>query len=317
MPSDSHAKKQGYFGRLQGLLEEYNKIFIVCVDNVGSNQMQQIRQTLRKEAVVLMGKNTMMRKAIRGYLGKNASFETLLAKIKGNVGLVFTNKELVEIRKKILNNRVGAPAKAGSAAPNDVFIPAGPTGLDPTQTSFLQALNISTKINKGQIEINSDVHLIKKGDKVGNSEAALLQKLNIRPFSYGLEITNVYDNGFIYEPSVLDLTDDDIVAKFRVGARNITAISLATRFPTALSVPHLVIKGYKNVLAVSLATSYTFPLAEKMKAYLANPGAFAAAAAPAAKSAAPAAKEAKKEEPKKEEPKEEEEDTDMGFGLFD
>jgi large subunit ribosomal protein LP0 len=188
MPSDSSAKKQGYFTRLQSLLEEYNKIFLVNVDNVGSNQMQQIRHSLRKEADILMGKNTMMRKAIRGYLTKNSAFEILLPRIKGNVGLVFTNKDLAVIRKKILDNRVGAPAKAGTLAPNDVFIPAGPTGLDPTQTSFLQALNISTKINKGQIEINSDVHLIKKGEKVGNSEAALLQKLNIRPFSYGLEI---------------------------------------------------------------------------------------------------------------------------------
>jgi large subunit ribosomal protein LP0 len=317
MPGESAAKKQVYFTKLQSLLEEYSKIFIVTVDNVGSNQMQQIRQSLRKEAVVLMGKNTMMRKAMRGYLSKNTAIEVLLPRIKGNVGLVFTNKDLVEIRKKILENRVGAPAKAGSLAPNDVFIPAGPTGLDPTQTSFLQALNISTKINKGQIEINSDVHLCKKGEKVGNSEAALLQKLNIKPFSYGLMVSHVYDSGFIYEPSVLDLSDDDILAKFKLGVRNVTAVSLAIRFPTALSVPHLVIKGYKNVLAIAVGTNYSFPLADKLKAYLANPGAFAAAAAPAATKAAAPAKETKKEEPKKEEPKEEEEETDMGFGLFD
>jgi len=316
MPGEGSAKKQVYFTKLQSLLEEYTKIFIVCVDNVGSNQMQQIRQSLRKDAVVLMGKNTMMRKAMRGYITKNNAVEILLPRIKGNVGLVFTNKDLVEVRKKILENRVGAPAKAGTVAPNDVHIPAGPTGLDPTQTSFLQALNISTKINKGQIEINSDVHLIKKGEKVGNSEAALLQKLNIRPFSYGLQISHVYDSGFLYEPSVLDLSDDDIIAKFKVGVRNITALSLATHFPSALSIPHLVIKGYKNVLAIAVATTYSFPLADKLKAYLANPSAFAAPAA-AAKTAAPAKQEAKKEEPKKEEPKEEEEETDMGFGLFD
>ena len=32
----------------------------------------------------------------------------------------------------------------------------------------------------------SDVHLIKKGEKVGASEATLLQMLKIFPFSYGL-----------------------------------------------------------------------------------------------------------------------------------
>ena len=49
-----------------------------------------------------------------------------------------------------------------------------------------QALNIPTKINKGTVEITTDVHLIHTGTKVGSSEATLLAKLGIKPFSYGL-----------------------------------------------------------------------------------------------------------------------------------
>lgn len=55
----------------------------------------------------------------------------------------------------------------------------------------LQALGIATKINKGTIEIVSDVHLIKTGDKVGASQATLLSKLGIKPFKYGLQILQV------------------------------------------------------------------------------------------------------------------------------
>lgn len=55
------ANKAGYFDKLKGLLEEYQSIFIVGVDNVSSQQMHEIRQALRGEAVVLMGKNTMVR----------------------------------------------------------------------------------------------------------------------------------------------------------------------------------------------------------------------------------------------------------------
>ena len=36
-----------------------------------------------------------------------------------------------------------------------------------------------------------DVHLIKQGEKVGGSEATLLSKLGIKPFSYGLVIQKV------------------------------------------------------------------------------------------------------------------------------
>ena len=84
--------------------------------------------------------------------------------------------------------QVEAPAKAGAIAPIDVFVPPQNTGLGPEKTSFFQALSIATKISKGTIEILSEVHLITKDDKVGFSEATLLQMLKIYPFAYGLKI---------------------------------------------------------------------------------------------------------------------------------
>merc|ERR1712227_230009 len=65
---DKSTWKANYFTRLADLLEEFPKCFIVGADNVGSKQMQEIRIALRGKAVVLMGKNTMMRKVIRGQL---------------------------------------------------------------------------------------------------------------------------------------------------------------------------------------------------------------------------------------------------------
>jgi len=315
MPGGEANKKEGYFTKLQTLLDTHKQILICGADNVGSNHMQKIRKSLRGRAVLLMGKNTMIRKAIRSHLEKNPHLDVLLPAIRGNVGFVFIVDDLNGVRGELLRNRVGAPAKPGAVAPNSVIVPAGPTGMEPTQTSFLQALNIPSKINKGQVEIINDVHLIKAGDRVGNSEATLLSKLNIRPFTYGLKILQVYDNGNMYDPSVLDLTDDDIITKFREGVANIACVGLAIGYPTVASLPHSLINGYNNVLAVSLGTTYNFPAAEKIKAYLENPNAFAAAPAPAAKPAsAPAPAPAKVEKAPVVE--EEEDDGDMGLDLF-
>lgn len=60
----------------------------------------------------------------------------------------------------------------------------------------------------------SDVGLIKTGDKVGASEATLLNMLNISPFSYGLIIQQVYDNGSVYSPEVLDITEASLHTRF-------------------------------------------------------------------------------------------------------
>ena len=55
------ANKEAYFDKLETLLKEYKSIFIVTVDNVSSQQMHEIRHSMRGQSVVLMGKNTMVR----------------------------------------------------------------------------------------------------------------------------------------------------------------------------------------------------------------------------------------------------------------
>ncbi|XP_056098633.1 60S acidic ribosomal protein P0 [Rhinichthys klamathensis goyatoka] len=316
MPREDRATwKSNYFLKIIQLLDDFPKCFIVGADNVGSKQMQTIRLSLRGKAVVLMGKNTMMRKAIRGHLENNPALERLLPHIRGNVGFVFTKEDLPEVRDLLLQNKVPAQARAGAIAPCEVTVPAQNTGLGPEKTSFFQALGITTKISRGTIEILSDVQLIKPGDKVGASEATLLNMLNISPFSYGLIIQQVYDNGSVYSPEVLDITEDALHKRFLEGVRNIASVCLQIGYPTLASIPHSIINTYKRVLAVAVETDYSFPMAEKVKAFLADPTAFAVAAPAASvaveKTAAPAAKvEAAKEES-------EESDEDMGFGLFD
>uniref|UniRef100_H2N9R0 Large ribosomal subunit protein uL10 n=1 Tax=Pongo abelii TaxID=9601 RepID=H2N9R0_PONAB len=246
MPREDRATwKSNYFLKIIQLLDDYPKCFIVGADNVGSKQMQQILMSLHGKAVVLMGKNTMMRKAIRGHLENNPTLEKLLPHIRGNVGFVFTKEDLTEIRDMLLANKVPAAARAGAIAPCEV-----------TKTSFFQALGITTKIPRGTIEILSD------------------------------------------------------------GVRNVASVCLQIGYPTVASVPHSIINGYKRVLALSVETDYTFPLAEKVKAFLADPSAFVAAApVAAATTAVPAAAAAPAEVDAKEES--EESDEDMGFGPFD
>jgi len=328
MPSSAKLeKKQNYTIKLVKLLDHYSKIVIVKADNVGSHHMQTIRKNLRNakgENVVLMGKNTMIRKSIKDYK-KNPELEAILPYVTGNVGFVFTKGEVGEVRKEILANRVSAPAKVGSLSPCDVWVPKGPTGLDPQQTAFMQALNIATKINRGQVEIISDVHLLKPGEKVDSSKATLLTKLNIRPFSYGLSITHIYDNGSVYTPDIIDIKQETLVEQFLKAVQLVAQLSLATEQPSVAAIPHYLANAYTDLLALSVETDYTFEGAKAIKELLSDPEAFAraqaaaaassAAAPAAAASSAPAAKAIEVEEPAAPEPPEEDDDAEIG-GLF-
>jgi len=274
----SAERKAEYFSHMKELLSTYTKLFVVEIDNVGSMQLQQTRMALRGTAEVLMGKNTMMRKCIREYIEENPESPCgqLEECCRGNVGFVFTNGDLGEIREALESNVRPAPAKISSFAPIDVIIPKGPTGCDPGQTAFFQTLQIQTKITRGQIEMTSDTHLIRAGEKVTASQAALLQKLGIEPFTYGMTLKSVYDSGSLFDAKVLDITDDVLAAKFVEALNTISKLSLALNMPTAASVTHSIANAFKAILAVTVELdTYTFDKAETYKAYLADPSAFA------------------------------------------
>lgn len=312
----SHERKEQYFASMRVLLDQYSKVLLVNADNVRSQQMAAIRRALRGTGNLLMGKKTMMRKVITMYAADNAgTFWTKLAPhIVGNVGLLFINDDVDpnKIREVLASNKVPAPARAGSVAPVDVYVEPGPTGCDPGQTGWFQAMNVATKVVKGQIEIIDRMRVIEAGAKVTESAAALLAKLNVMPFSFALQVVGVFDKGAFYTPEVLDLTDAAIMGKFGNAVSTLAAISLGAHYPTKAALPHLLNHAYKQLLSLTLATEFTFPRAEAIKKAIANaPAAPAAAAAPAA-----GKKEEKKVE-KKEEKEEEEEEGGGGMGgLF-
>lgn len=70
-------KKVNYDAKLSKLLDHYTQILVVGADNVGSNQLQCIRQGLRGDSIVLMGKNTMMKRTIRLHAQKTNNSEIL------------------------------------------------------------------------------------------------------------------------------------------------------------------------------------------------------------------------------------------------
>merc|ERR1712087_565583 len=260
-------------------LNKYPRAPIVHADFVGSKQISDIRVALRGKAELIFGKNTMIRKCIRNMCkdGGHPEWGSIIPIMVGNLGFLFTEGDLNELIDTLKNFRKPAAAKAGVVAPCSCTIPKGPTGLDPAQTSFFQALNIATKINKGSIEIINDCQVIKEGEKVGSSEAALLAKLNVKPFTYGLEVHYIYEGG-VFPLSVLSITDDTLMTKWMSAVGNMASLCLGLEYLTEVSLAPTIASGFKNVLAVALECDYTeIPQVQEVKDFLENPDAFLSA----------------------------------------
>jgi len=310
------SKKIAYFAHLDECLNKYARAAIVDADFVGSKQISDIRIALRGQAEIVFGKNTMIRKCIRNMCedGAHPEWESIIPVMKGNLGFIFTNGDLDGVMEKLKEYVKPAAAKAGVIAPCSCTIPKGPTGLDPAQTSFFQALNIATKINKGSIEIINDCTVIKEGNKVGSSEAALLAKLNVKPFQYGLGVKYIYEGG-VFSPDVLKITDDVLMGKMLAGIGQVKALSMGAGLLNAATLGPTVAMGFGNVLAVALECEYLeFEQVQKVKAFLDDPSAFISAGGGGGGGGAAAAPVAAAKAP---EPEPEEEEEEMGFDLFD
>jgi large subunit ribosomal protein LP0 len=290
-------RKHLYWNKLEKAFNTYKNILVISVDFVGSRQMQDVRLATRGKAEIIMGKNTIMRKVIRDNSEKNPKLAALLPLIKGNMGFIFTNSDLNKIRKQVVDFKMPAAAKAGVLAPSDVVIPAGPTGLDPGQTGFFQTLNVATKIVKGTIEITSDVRLCFKGEKVTSSAVALLSKLNIRPFEYGINVNDIYEDGDVYSAAVLDLNQDDLVVKFGGAIARLAAVSYEIGEINAATLPQSFGKAFNTLVAIAIGTDYEFAeLAAVKAAMAAGPATGGAGGAAKAGGAAAAAAEPEEEE---------------------
>jgi len=266
MPSIT-AEKQAYEDRLNSYITKYRTVMFCKMDNVRSQQVHHVRRDLRGKADMIMGKKTLQSKIVKKRADSEGATENdkafwkkcdQLGLLTQNTALVFTNQPVGEIIEILDRHRVQAPARVGAVAPCDVVIPAGNTGMEPTRTSFFQALNIATKIAKGTVEIVNDKKVLSEGEKVDNSTAALLQKLKISPFYYQVEVQNVYESGVVFERKDLSITDAMIEGYITQGIATVSAMSMGAGIPTAATFPAMLADAFKTLLGASIATEYTF-----------------------------------------------------------
>jgi large subunit ribosomal protein LP0 len=273
--------------------QKYSKCVVVGINNVTSQQLHNIRAALRVgDSELLVGKKSVLRHACgdESLKGQEKITDYILRSIqaikdrKENVAFIFTNADLLDIKKITEDHRKNAPARVGAISPIEVVVPAFNTGCPPDDTKFFQAIGLQTKIVKGTVEITQEKKVLEPGQKVDSSCSALLLKLKIFPFYYGLTLEYIYDDGEEYDASILAIEPEDFADTTESVVAQLTAISLGAGIPNELSWPHLVTNGFKDMLAVSLATDYSFDAfnGKQLKEDIASGKAVAAAPAAAA-----------------------------------
>ena len=242
--------KREEIDEFESLIDEYDAVGVVDVEGIASKQFQELRRNLHGVAVVRVGRNTLMRRAL-----EEKGLEQLLDYVTGQTGLLLTNDNPFALYRKIEEGKSSAPISAGQEATDEVVVPEGDTGFDPGPlVGDLQQAGISARIEEGSIKVVEDSVVLEPGEVATPEIEEALAKLDIEPLEVGLKLRALVekDEGTVLEPDTLDIDIDEYrtdleaaaAGAFNLGV-NAGVVNDTTRSP-------LLSKAYTDALAVGI-----------------------------------------------------------------
>lgn len=188
----SHEIKDKAVKRLSEGIKNAKTLMIVSIKSLPSPQFQSIKKELREYAKIEVAKKNISIRAIKEL--KKESIMLLEKHVQDNCAFVISDLEGFELAGLLVKNKNPVFAKSGQVANEDIEIKAGPTSLAPGPAiSELGALGIQIAVEDGKISIRQPRVVVRKGEKITTAVASLLQKLDIKPFTIGLEPIALYD----------------------------------------------------------------------------------------------------------------------------
>lgn len=200
----------------------YNQVIIVDIVNIATKQINATKKHVSQNGGrVIIGKNNLAilaikilsdernsKSAFKKYFEKyekKPELAKLIPLIVGKIGFIFSEENYAKLKKIVESEVIQMPAKAKVLAPCNVWIRCMNTNIDPGQINEFQNLGIQVKTVKGSLEIIKDFLLVKKGDMVDETQAAMCKKLHIIPFEYSMNFLSVMKNGTIIPQEALQI----------------------------------------------------------------------------------------------------------------
>lgn len=201
---------------VQEAAEKYSYIWVFDVQNTRNNFLKEVR-TEFDDSRIMMGKTKVM------LVGLGATRETecvpgvhgLSRYVKGDIGLLFTDREPAEVEEYFANFSNLDFARSGTVSSQEIRIPSGelhtqygvdggeddplPIQIEPT----LRKLGIPTRLVKGKVVLeerpdgamdDEDGYLVcKEGDTLDSRQTSILKILGVRMAEFKIELKAVFN----------------------------------------------------------------------------------------------------------------------------
>lgn len=223
-------------------ISEYKTIGLVGMEEVPARQMQEIRNKLRKDAIIRMSKNTLIRRSLSA-----KGLDKLSEEVSGQAALVFSNKDVFKLFKLLESSKSFAPLKAGEIAPVDITVEKGPTPFKPGPiVGELQRIGIPAAIEGGKVLIRENKTILKAGEEVAPKVAEALNLLKIYPKKLGLDLKAAFEDGITFYKSDLSINIEKYRTDIITAVNNAYNLAFNTAYPTPEVLPSLITKAVND-----------------------------------------------------------------------
>ncbi|XP_067287139.1 mRNA turnover protein 4 homolog [Pseudorasbora parva] len=188
--------KQNLIEELRKCADIYKYVFVFSIENMRNNKLKDIR-TAWKHSRFFFGKNKVMMIA----LGKGPTDEykdnlhKLSRFLRGEVGVLFTNKTKEEVQEYFSNFKELDYARAGTVATMAVTLDEGPLEQFPhSMEPQLRQLGLPTALKKGVVTLIKDFEVCKDGDTLTPEQARVLKLFGIEMAEFKLSIKCMWNS---------------------------------------------------------------------------------------------------------------------------
>ena len=239
------------------LLKEYPVIAAVNMENLPTKTVQTMRESLRGKVVMKMTKRRLLNIALDQAAKEKPGIEKLKEFLKGMPALMFTRENPFSLYKTLQKNKSAAPIKPGQTAPKDIIVPKGPTPFAPGPViGQLGQFKIKAGIEAGKVIIKEDSIAAKAGTVVNADLAGLLTRLGIEPVEIGLDITGVFEQGMIYDKSILSVDEKQFIDNITKAHRWALNLAMDACIFTDATTKLMVQKAFRAARALALESAF-------------------------------------------------------------
>jgi len=200
--------KKGIVKELTDLINQHQVIGLLEFHSLPAKQLQQIKKELSDQATIKMSRKTLIDRALAESDKESVSQLTDLDIIQP--ALIFSNSNPFQLFSEIKSKKTSAPASEGAIAPSDIEIKEGPTGLTPgPMIGKIQQFGANTKVEDGEIVVETGAVAVESGEAISAEAVEVFNQLEMEPLEVGLDLKAVWEDGELFEKSVLDIDVDD------------------------------------------------------------------------------------------------------------